>query len=120
MSEPTTYRGGCHCAKVRYEVDLALGPVIACNCSMCEKKGTLLAFVPAERFRLVSGEEALTHYRFNKHVIDHNFCSACGITSFARGKRPTDGAPLVAINVRCLDEVDVSALEVKHYDGKKL
>lgn len=120
MSEPTTYRGGCHCGKVRYEVELALGPVVACNCSMCGRKGTLLAFVPDDKFRLVSGADDLTHYKFNKQVIDHNFCSTCGVTSFARGKRPSDGAPMVAVNARCLDGVDVAALEIKHVDGKKL
>lgn len=120
MSDGKTYEGSCHCGKVRYEVALDLGKVIACNCSMCKRKGTLLTFAPAEAFRLVSGEDALTSYQFNKKVINHNFCSTCGVTSFARGKRPSDGAPLVAVNVRCLEGVDVASLEIKHFDGKSL
>jgi hypothetical protein len=120
MSNTKTYTGSCHCGKVRYEVKLDLGKVIACNCSICNKKGTLLTFAPAEDFTLLAGEEGLTSYQFDKKVINHNFCSTCGVTSFARGKRPSDGAPVIAVNARCLDGVDVTTLEVKHYDGKNL
>lgn len=119
MAEPTKHHGSCHCGKVQYDVEIALDAAVACNCSMCMRKGTLLTFVPEERFELRSGEDALTHYRFHKHVIDHNFCSTCGVTSFARGLRP-DGVKVVAINVRCLDGVDLGALTIKQYDGKSL
>jgi|SRR5579872_69033 len=115
-----TKKGACHCGKVRYEVTVDLAkPVVACNCSMCGKKGTLLAFVPAGDFKLLSGEDALTSYRFNKNVIDHLFCSTCGVTSFARGRRP-DGTPMVAINTRCLEGVDVQKLTVTHFDGASM
>src|SRR5580698_2189110 len=110
------HSGGCHCGRVRYDVTMDLEkPVIGCNCSMCGKKGTLLAFVPTTEFKLVSGEGSLTSYKFNKKVIDHLFCSNCGVTSFARGKKP-DGTPMIAINTRCLDGVNVQKLEVKHVD----
>jgi hypothetical protein len=117
MSNAKRYEGGCHCGKVRYQVTMDLGgKVIACNCSMCGKKGTLLSFVPAESFELLAGESALTNYHFNKNVIDHLFCSTCGVTSFARGKGQ-DGKAMVAINTRCLDGVDASKLDVMHFDG---
>jgi hypothetical protein len=112
----TTYSGGCHCGNVRYQVTMDLGKVMACNCSMCGKKGTLLSFVPAEQFQLQSGEGGMTSYKFNQKVIDHLFCSTCGVTSFARGSK--DGKPIVAINTRCLDGVDPHALDVMHFDGK--
>jgi hypothetical protein len=118
MNGLTTYSGGCHCGKVRYEVKADLSnPVIACNCSMCGRAGTLLTFVPAQQFTLLSGEEVLTDYQFNQHVIHHLFCRACGIKSFARGTGQ-DGAAIVAINVRCLDDVDLATLKVNQYDGK--
>lgn len=113
-----TYSGGCQCGKVRYEVDLELGEVIACNCSRCGRLGSLLAFAPASQFRLKSGEGDLTRFEFNRHVIHHFFCSTCGIQSFARGKGP-NGAEMAAINVRCLEGVDVDALQVKKVDGRK-
>lgn len=114
-----TYTGGCQCGKVRYEVSLELGEVIACNCSRCGRLGSLLAFAPAQNFKLLSGEGATTEYQFNKHVIHHLFCATCGIQSFAHGKRP-DGAEVVAVNARCLDGVDVDSLKVKKVDGRKL
>jgi hypothetical protein len=113
-----TYKGGCQCGTVSYEVDLALGEVIACNCSRCGPMGFRLAFTTPEHFRLLSGEGAMTAYRFNRHVVDHLFCATCGVQSFARGKRP-DGADAIAINVRCLAGVDADALPVKHVDGRK-
>jgi hypothetical protein len=109
------YSGGCHCGKVKYDVTMDLGKVISCNCSMCGKKGTLLSFVGADAFTLKSGEDNLTSYKFNKHVIDHLFCKTCGVTSFARGKKGDQ--PMVAINTRCLDGVDVGTLDVQHFDG---
>jgi len=114
------YTGGCQCGKVRYEVTLDLSqPVISCNCSRCGRLGSLLAFAPAADFKLLSGETDLTEYQFNKHVIHHLFCSTCGIQSFARGKRPTDGADVVAVNARCLDGVEPDALPVKKVDGRR-
>jgi hypothetical protein len=83
---------------------------------MCGRAGTLLGFVGTSEFNLDKGDESLTDYKFNKHVIHHTFCKVCGIKSFAHGLGPK--GPMVAINTRCLDGVDVSKLNVTHYDGK--
>ena len=118
MSESTTHSGGCQCGRVRYDVRLDLSkPVISCNCSMCGRAGTLLAFVPADQFTLRSGEDVLTDYQFNNHIIHHLFCRVCGIKSFARGVG-RDGKPQAAINTRCLDDVDLDALNVTQFDGR--
>ncbi|APR83359.1 Gfa-like protein [Minicystis rosea] len=117
MSETKTYTGGCHCGKVRFEVETEVSSVIACNCSICQKTGTLLTFVPVDKFKLLSGEDSLADYQFNKHVIHHLFCTTCGIRSFAKGKRP-DGAEMRAINVRALDGVELDKLSVQHFDGR--
>jgi hypothetical protein len=103
---------------VRYtaEVDLSK-PVIACNCSMCGRTGTLLSFVPVDKFTLEQGSESLTDYQFHKHAIHHLFCKVCGIKSFARGVGP-GGQEMAAINVRCLEGVDPAKLEVQHVDGR--
>ena len=74
-----TYSGGCQCGKVRYEVQIDIGEVLACNCSRCVRLGSLLAFAPANQFKLLSGGTDLTKYEFNKHLIEHKFCSTCGI-----------------------------------------
>jgi len=111
------YAGGCQCGKVRYEVTADIGEVISCNCSRCAKVGWLISFVPAGDFKLIAGEGGTTDFQFNKHVIHHRFCSACGIQSFAQGKGP-DGTEMVAINVRCLDGVDPNAFKQKAVDGR--
>jgi hypothetical protein len=119
MSDAKRYEGGCHCGAVRYEVTADLSKVVACNCSMCGRAGTLLAFVGEPDFQLISGEDVLSDYQFNKKRIHHLFCKHCGIKSFARGTRP-DGKPMCAINVRCLDGVETDSLSVTHFDGRKL
>jgi hypothetical protein len=114
------YSGGCQCGKVRYEVQMEIGEVLACNCSRCGRLGWLLAFAPATQFKLLSGEPDLTKFEFNKHMVQHQFCSTCGVQSFAIGTHPKSGEKLAAINVRCLDGVDVDALRVKKVDGRSL
>jgi hypothetical protein len=118
-ADPKTYQGGCHCGQVRYEVTTALDGAMACNCSICSMKGALLTFVPPDRFELISGQAQLSDYQFNKMVIHHLFCAICGVQSYATGVGP-DGKQMYAINVRCLDGVDCSALPLSHFDGKSL
>jgi hypothetical protein len=113
-----TYSGGCQCGKVRYEVQMDIGEVVACNCSRCGRLGSLLAFAPAIQFKLLSGDADLTKFEFNKRMIQHQFCSTCGIQPFAMGTHPKTGVKMAAINVRCLDGVDVDALTVKKVDGR--
>ena len=113
------YSGGCQCGKVRYEVSFELGEVLSCNCSRCSRLGSLLAFAPISEFKLQSGKDVLTTYKFNKHVIDHKFCSVCGVQPFSSGKTP-DGNEMAAINVRCLDGVEVDSLTIKKFDGRRL
>lgn len=111
------HTGGCHCGQVKYEVEMKLENVISCNCSICMKRGTLLDFVPETKFKLLSGDEQLQDYQFNKKVIHHLFCKNCGILSFGKGTGP-DGTKMIAINVRCIDGVDLNKLKIQNYDGK--
>jgi hypothetical protein len=113
----TEYQGSCHCGNVKYTVSLDLEkPVLACNCSICGRTGTLLTFVPETQFKLLAGEDALTDYQFGKKHIHHLFCKTCGVRSFARGNMP-DGTPMCAVNTRCLEGVDPAKLQVNHFDG---
>ncbi|HWU44444.1 MAG TPA: GFA family protein [Bdellovibrio sp.] len=111
--------GGCHCGKVKFEVEMKIENAISCNCSICMKRGSLLDFVPESNFKLLSGENELGDYQFNKKVVHHLFCKNCGILSFGKGTLP-DGRKMIAINVRCLDNVDLSALKIREYDGRSL
>ena len=112
------HQGSCHCGAVKYTAMLDLEkPVLVCNCSMCGRSGTMLAFVPRAAFTLLQGENNLTSYKFNKSIIDHVFCRTCGIKPFAYGTG-SDGKPMTAINARCLEGVDVSTLKTHAYDGR--
>ena len=114
------HSGGCQCDKVRYEVQMDISEVLACNCSRCGRLGSLLAFAPATQFKLLSGDADLTKFEFNRRMIQHQFCSTCGVQSFAIGTHPKTGAKMAAINVRCVDGVDVDVLKVKKVDGRSL
>lgn len=113
------YTGGCHCKAVRYEVEVDLGQTFTCNCSYCEAKGFILAFAPATNFTLLSGEDMLTEYRFNKKKIAHVFCKVCGVQSFGRGTDQA-GNETVMINARCLEGVNLSTLQSGKFDGKSM
>lgn len=113
------HEGGCHCGAVRFAVEMEIKSLLSCNCSICMKRGTLLAFAPEESFTLLSGGDCLADYQFGKKRIHHHFCAICGVAPFGRGVGP-DGTPMRAINVRCIDDIDLSAHEVRHFDGKSL
>jgi hypothetical protein len=116
MPPVVTHTGGCHCARVRFEVSApACLEVAECNCSICSKAGYLHLIVPKSRFRLLSGEEALTTYQFNTRAAKHLFCSICGIKAFYVPRSHPDG---YSVNARCLDEGTVEGMKVIPYDGK--
>ena len=113
----TTHAGSCHCGRIAFTLEGDIGQVIDCNCSMCRRRGGLLAFFRRSAMTLSTPERDIATYTFNKHLIRHHFCPTCGIAPFGEGKDPKTGDATVAINVRCLDGVDLAALEVIPYDG---
>lgn len=111
-------KGSCHCGRIQFTVELDPKKGLACNCSMCGRKGTLLSFVTSDKFTLNAGEGSMTDYQFGKKSIHHTFCSTCGVTAFASGKTP-DGNSMIAVNIRCLESFDLEKTEIAHHDGKK-
>ncbi len=115
----TTHRGSCHCGKVAFEVEGQPESVLACNCSMCQRKGSLLWFVARDKLRLLTPEESAGTYLFNKHAIRHRFCPTCGIHPYGEGADPT-GKGMAAINVRCLEGLDFASIPVQHFNGRDI
>jgi hypothetical protein len=113
------YKGSCHCGRVAFEVEGELTRVMDCNCSICARKGSLLWFVPREKLRLLTPEDDLRDYTFGSHTVRHRFCPVCGMHPFGEGSDPA-GNHMAAINVRCLENVDIAALAVDHFDGRAL
>jgi len=83
---------------------------------MCSKAGYLHLVVPAERFKLLSGREALTSYSFNTHTAKHLFCSVCGIKSFYVPRSHPDG---FSVNARCLDPGTVEEVRIGQFNGRE-
>ena len=113
------YKGSCHCGRIAFEVEGEITQLTDCNCSICSRKGSLLWFAPRDKLRLLTPEADLATYTFGKHAIQHRFCPQCGIHPFGEGSDPA-GNRMAAINVRCLEDFDFSALPVKHFDGRAL
>ena len=111
------YRGSCHCGMVAFEVEGEIKSAMACNCSMCQRKGALLWFVPRDAFHLLTEEAAAHVYEFNKHAIKHRFCPTCGVHPYADGT-DSKGSRMAAVNVRCLEGIDLEAIPLTHFDGR--
>jgi hypothetical protein len=112
------YEGSCHCGQIAFEIEAAAPEsVIECNCSHCERKGYLLWFMPRAALTLRTPESSMGTYTFNKHVIQHHFCPKCGCAPFGFGTSPT-GEATAAVNVRCVDGVDVTKVTRIPYDGR--
>ena len=113
------HKGSCHCGKVAFEVEGEIGGVMSCNCSICQRKGSLMWFVPRTALRLLTPDENASTYLFNKHIIKHRFCATCGIHPYGEGTDP-QGNRMAAINARCLENIDLAALPVTHFDGRSM
>ncbi len=108
------HRGGCHCRRVRFEIDApAAIEALDCNCSICQMTGFLHLIVPASRFRLISGADDLSEYRFNTGTARHLFCSHCSVKAFYVPRSHPDG---YSVNVRCLDAGTLEDVTVVAFD----
>lgn len=110
------YKGSCHCGKVAFEVEGEIKGAVTCNCSICSRKGSLLWFVPREKLTQLTPEDAASTYTFNKHIIKHRFCPNWGIHPYAEGV-DAKGNRMAAINLRCVEGLDLTAIPVTEFDG---
>ncbi|NSX03672.1 GFA family protein [Cupriavidus gilardii] len=113
------YQGSCHCGRIAFEVEGEIEAVLSCNCSICQRRGHLLWFVPRERLRLKTPESDYSTYRFHSMKIAHHFCPVCGCGPFGEAIDPK-GQPTAAVNARCLEGIDLDKLKVIPFDGRRL
>ncbi len=113
------YKGSCHCGRMAFEAEGEITQALACNCSICSRKGSLLWFIPRDKLTLLTPDENGSTYMFNHHVIKHRFCPECGMHPYGEGMDPS-GQAMAAINIRCLEDIDLSSIPVTHYDGKSV
>jgi len=112
-----THLGSCHCGRIRFEAEGDIDSALSCNCSICQRKGSLLWFVPRSALRLLTPEENASTYLFNQHAIKHRFCPTCGIHPNGEANAPS-GEPMAAVNIRCIEGIDLQAIPVNHFDGR--
>jgi len=110
-----TFEGDCHCGRVRFRITADLAHIVECNCSICTKKGFLHLIVLPEHFELLRGEDELTTYEFNTLTAKHTFCRHCGIYAFYVPRSDPDK---FSVNVRCLDDVDLTKIRPDAFDGR--
>ncbi|HEY8617844.1 GFA family protein [Phenylobacterium sp.] len=108
-------RGSCHCGRIAYTLDETPTQAIECNCSICRRRGSILAFAKPEGFHLETSRDEIAVYTWNTGVIRHQFCRTCGCAPFAEGLGPN--GPMVAINLRCAEDLDLSSVTVTAFDG---
>ena len=111
----TTYTGGCHCGRIRFEVEGSLERVEVCNCSICTKTGYLHWYVKPEQLRLLTREGDWSTYRFLTRAAENRFCPTCGVSPF---RVPRSDPDKLDLNARCLDGVDAESLPVDDFDGQ--
>jgi len=124
----TTYKGSCHCGRVRFEVVADIDHVRVCDCSVCRRRGALIHRVDEEDLRILTPLGDLTVYEWGSHTAKDYFCPTCGILPFRRPSAPTEaerdrGVERFsgwAVNTRCLDGFDFSDVSQKPVFGSRI
>ena len=111
------YEGSCHCGNIAFEVEGDFDTAIDCNCSMCRRRGGLLAFVPRDKLVLTVPEQNVSTYQFNRHMIRHHFCAVCGTAPYGEGA-DGKGNEMAAVNLRCIPAIDLDKLSITKVDGR--
>lgn len=111
------HKATCHCGAVEIELDLPDGlvDIRRCDCSLCRRRGAIVASVPLSGIRIVKGKDVLKIYQFNTQKAKHYFCRNCGIyTHHQRRSNPSQ----YGFNVACLEGVNPLKIgDVPVYDG---
>jgi hypothetical protein len=113
------YTGSCHCGRIKFEIEGTITGATTCNCSICERKGAIMWFVPRGELKVLTPDENASTYTFHHHRIRHRFCPTCGMHPYAEGTGP-DGKQHAAINIRCIEGIDLAVIPTQQFDGRSL
>ena len=71
---------------------------------LVSKKGIVMKAVADTDFQVISGQEHLSLYQWNKQIAEHFFCSGCGVYTHHRRRR---NPRQFSVNIECLDGVEM-------------
>ncbi|WP_132701221.1 GFA family protein [Reinekea marinisedimentorum] len=111
------HKASCHCGAVMIELDLPDGLIDLrrCDCSLCRRRGAIVASVPLSGINILKGKDKLKLYQFNTKTAKHYFCSNCGVyTHHQRRSNPSQ----YGFNIACLEGINPLKLKgIPTYDG---
>lgn len=116
--DDTLHTGSCHCGHVRFEAQVDLAKASKCNCTICQKLGAVGTLIKPAAFRLLTDKSQLFGYTGKNGVGERFFCKTCGIYCFGTGHLEMLGGDFVSININALDDVEHSAIQPGHHDGR--
>ena len=109
----------CHCKKIKIELklDQGLQELVRCNCSLCKRRGSIMAKIELKNLKIIEGEDKLSSYKFGKKEhAEHFFCSICGIYTH---HNPRSNPAMTGFNLGCIDDIDTFKLDnINIIDGQ--
>ena len=115
----TSLKGRCHCGAVKFEVRNQDKPeqLARCNCSLCRRRGAIMATAPVEDLVITEGKDKLSLYQWNTRIARHYFCSVCGIYTHHQRRRFPEQC---GFNVACIEGIDMENLDdIRFIDGQQ-
>ena len=111
-------KSACHCGKVALEID-APPPdsLLSCNCSICRRYGSLLAYYPESKVSIHTKEEDTIRYVWGDEMIAFVACRTCGCFSHWIGMGPESERDRMGVNARLFETLDIEELPIKRFDG---
>jgi|TARA_B100001741_G_scaffold281283_1_gene254997 hypothetical protein len=111
----------CHCKEVQIELNLDKGfeDLVRCNCSLCKRRGYIMAKIKLKNLKVIKGQDKLSVYKFGKkYLTEHFFCKICGIYTHHRSYTNPEN---YEYNIACIDKVDTFKYkDIPVFDGEKL
>ena len=101
-------KGKCHCGSIKFEINTKIRGLRRCNCSMCSRKGFVMATALINELSITSGKQFLNTYKWNTKIAEHYFCKICGINT--HHKRRSDPNQY-GYNIACIEGFEMSWIE---------
>jgi hypothetical protein len=94
-----------------------IGTVLDCDCTLCQKRGGSAAFHSRKRFHHEYAARKSRQLQIQQACDRSSFLPDCGVSPFSEGTDPK-GNKMVAINMRCVEDVDPARWTSKIFNGR--